>query len=178
MEVPVQFQNRLSRDFGGRLRIRWSDATSQFQLEEKVGRAAMPASPKSPDDNKIRATEGFSLVLTVAPGDREGCRKCGSTIKLPTFDFAETRCPQCRTLTRSCYWPLTDMLIEHLRKIDPMRDGPSRLKEEADLHTHQAAQARQKQASNAIKDITLDSFNEIAQIPTFGYTGPQAMWEK
>lgn len=178
MQVPSQFQRRLLRDFGGRLRMRWSDATQQYQLEEKVGRASMPAHDKSPDDNKIRATEGYGLVLTVAPGDREGCRQCGATIHLPVFDFAETRCPRCGALTRSCYWPLTDMLIEHLRKIDPLRDGPSRLKDEADTHNFQADQALQKKTSNTIKDITFDSFNEVAEIPTFGYTGPQAMWEK
>jgi hypothetical protein len=70
------------------------------------------------------------------------------------------------------------MLIEHLRKIDPLRDGPSRLKDEADTHNFQADQALQKKTSNTIKDITFDSFNEVAEIPTFGYTGPQAMWEK
>lgn len=178
MEAPVAFQNRLSRDFGGRLRIRWSDATQQWQLEERVGRAAMPASPKSPDDNKIRATEGYGLVLTVAPGDREPCKKCGSTIRLPTFDFAETRCSQCGTLTRSCYWPLTDILLEHLRKIDPLRDGPSRLRDEADAHTRRMAESRQRKTTNELEAVTLDHFNEIAQIPTFGYTGREAMWER
>jgi hypothetical protein len=177
MDAPGEFQRRLATDFNGRLRIRWSRQLNQWQIEEKVGRASMPATPRSPKDNWIRAHDGYSLVLTVAPGDREQCQGCGNVVRLPTFDFAETKCDVCGKLTRSCYWPLTDILLEHLRKIDPLRDGPSRLRDEADAATKAAAIARQKQASNAIKDLTMDQINQIGGNFSVGYTGREAMWE-
>ena len=178
MNVPAQFQTRLLRDFSGRLRIRWSDQTHQFQLEEKVGRASMPAHSKSPDDNKIRATEGYALVLTVAPGDREPCKTCGTTVKLPVFDFAETKCRTCGALTRSCYWPLTDMLLEHLRKIDPLRDGPSRARDEADKATATNTHRRERDLSNTLESIAKEHINELGGFTTIGYTGREAMWER
>lgn len=177
MTAPSAFAKRLERDFQGRLRIRWSDSSNQWLIEEKVGRASAPAHARSYDDNLTRAAQGYSLVLTVAPGDRERCRKCGSTVKLPVFDFAETKCQTCGSLTRSCFWPLTDMLLEHLRKIDPLRDGPSRLRDEADAATRKASAERERRLSGSIEDHTKDLINTFGGFTSLGYTGREAMWE-
>jgi len=173
------FADRLQQEFGGRLRLRWSQLDHQWMLEEKVGRASLPARPGSEmNDQWIRARDGYALVLTIAPGDREGCKHCSQTIKLPVFDFAETACPACGKLTRSCHWPLNDMLMQHLRMIDPLRDGPSKARDEADRATAAAAAGRQRDTSNAIESITKDNINQLGGFTVKGYTGREHMWER
>ena len=167
-----EFTDRLQRDFGDRLRIRWSQASQQWLIEQKVGRAAIPARPGSElEDGWIRARDGYALVLTISPGDRERCQRCGETVRLPVYDFRETSCPRCGKLTRSCYWLLNDHLLEHLRWIDPLRDGPRRMAKDADRATQDAEKSRNRAASNETESILKDAIGQMGGFTTVGYTG-------
>lgn len=178
MTPPVEFTARLRRDFGQRLRLRWSDSQHQWLVEQKVGRAAAPARPGTEmEDRWVQARDGYALVLTVAPGDRERCQHCGETVRLPVYDFRETACPRCGKLTRSCHWQLNDQLLEHLRRIDPMRDGPRRMARDADRATHAAEQSRIRANSNETESIIKDAIGQIGGFTTVGYTGKEIYQE-
>ncbi len=182
MHIPSDFVEKLARDFGGRLRVRWSHQRSEYVIEEKVGRAALPPFRFAEiDDNYIRARDGYGFVLAVRPGDRMACPQCHLSIKVPVREFREVACEHCTWKGREaryqvCYWPLGDSLLEHLRKIDPLRDGPKRMADEAAQHNLLREKRRDKEFSNGLHDVLFDE--AITQIPKTGYRGPTPYWEK
>src|SRR5512133_3739880 len=96
-DAPGGFARRLREEFRGRLRVRWSTQRREWQIEQKVGRAALPTRRiDESDDRSIRARDGYALVCAVRDGDRMPCPTCGETLRVPILTFAETICPVCK----------------------------------------------------------------------------------
>jgi hypothetical protein len=180
MHIPSDFAEKLERDFGGRLRVRWSHQRGEYVIEEKVGRAALPAFRTSEiDDHMIRERDGYAFVLAVRPGDRMACPHCHLTMKVPVREFREVICTHCQWKGRdgryqACYWPLGDSLLEYLRKIDPLRDGPRRMADEAAAHNEQRDRIRDKDYAAGMHDVLMDA--ALSQIPKTGYRGATPYW--
>jgi hypothetical protein len=180
-QAPAWFVERLQSEFAGRFRIRWSVKSHEWHIEQKVGRAIIPPIHIGAlDDDRIRAADGYDHVLTVRPGDRMPCKntKCMADVPVPTFKFAEVRCPDCRTVHDvTGYFPLNDMLLEWLRRIDPERGGLERVLASVDEKMRLRDITRERALSNHIEASTKEHWNFIAGIPSVGYTGKEKMWE-
>ena len=190
--VPDEFADRLSRDFQGRLRTRWSKAKAEWHIEERVGRGCVaPTRHRDPhdrsrwlpvevDDAFIRARDGYAYVMSIRPGDRMPCPTCGLTLKVPVLHTGETICANCVKKGRDGHWkaayyPLGEGLLEHLRKIDPESDGVRRAALDADLANQQREAGLERSADGALHDGLMDV--AIDQLPTFGYSSQTTMWE-
>ena len=183
MNAPRDFVRRLEREHLGRLRIRWSKAWGRWEIEEKVGRAALaPFRLSEIDDSHIRARDGYAYVMSIMPGDRMACPRCHTTLKVPIMELKEIICDYCRFKGRdggvyASYWPLGEKLLEHLWKISPYtgRDA-KRAAQEADREN----EARQAAIDKKTEAEGYDYLYQAAldQLPKIGYTGPTPMWDQ
>ena len=154
--VPAGFTKRLEHEFQGRIRLRWSSAQSEFQVEQRVRRGAHdgPIS-SSKDDVGIRQRDGYLYLFSI-----------------------EISCASCKLHGRehrviAGYFPLNDTLIEHLKKLDPERGASQRLNARV-LANNLAHQSRLGQSVvNDTSDKLRDDFSRIAGIPQVGYTGKE-----
>ncbi len=160
--------------FGSRLRLRWSVRFAAWFIEEQVGRAALlPIRVEEWDDGLICARDGYRPVMMIQPGTKMACRSCHLPIPVPVMETAEARCDAClrrnidaRFMTS--YYPLGEVLIDHLRRIDPEAQAGLKdriLSEEAReerLRRH-SAEAQDREGAAQFKDALLD------QIPTAGF---------
>lgn len=179
MQPPSDFVRRLDKLTGGRLRIRWSHKESEWHLEEKVGRAALP--PIRVDegrDDLIRARDGYRLVMIIRPGDRMPCPRCGATLKVPVLRVGEVVCRDCSAKRNrqvafvASYWPLDgESLFDHLRKIDPLTGGIERMMADIAANNARLKAAEERDLKNYGEAVLRDGFTQIAQIPSVGYTG-------
>lgn len=183
MDIPESFADRLKRDFDGRLRIRWSKALGEFHIEQKVGRAALPPTYISEwDDDLIRARDGYMYVMAIRPGDRMPCPDCHLTIKVPVMRTAEAVCSYCRMKGRdgrwrAAYYPLGDLLLDHLKKIDPTRRFREELTKAADRKNKAIMAAKEREASNIIEASTKENWTQLVQIQSVGFSGKEKMWD-
>jgi hypothetical protein len=179
LEAPTTFTERLHEAFDGRLRIRWSVHEQQFLIEQKVGRAVVaPIRIDEDRDDLIRARDGYHPVMVITPGDRMRCPKCHYEMRVPVRDTHDLKCQFCALSGRPTrvvagYWPLDDSLIEHLRKIDPLRDGQDELAAEADAHNRRLIQAAENAASREGYAALDERYNRMVGIPQVGYTGKE-----
>lgn len=176
--APTEFLDRLASTFDGRLRIRWSVAKNEFHIEEKVGRAALaPFRISEVDDRYIRARDGYTFVMAVKAGTQVPCHTCGLTCKVPALRTAEITCSYCESVKKrrgrefGGYWPLNDVLLDHLRKIDPYRDGHLKAAAEQDLAHVRQEMAHKRATYNHIEAATLDDKYQLFDTPFSGYTG-------
>src|SRR5690606_6396627 len=109
---------QLESEHSGRLRVRWSEASKQFLIEQKVARAT-PRRVLPNDDEAIRQRDGYAFVLSVTPGDRTACPRCARTVKVPVLEMKTAKCGACGHEFRACYFPLGHALLQHLRYTDP-----------------------------------------------------------
>lgn len=174
---PSGFTAQLQREFGGRLRIRWSDKRGEWHIEQRVGRAVVPPRFVSDyDDDSIRARDGYAFVMAIRPGDRMPCPGCGFTVKVPVMHSGEVRCDYCRSRERdgryaAAYFPLGTALIQHLRRIDPLLGWNKNLAAEADARNVAVLRDKEKAVEDAIYGGTSENWKRIAGIPQVGYTG-------
>jgi len=174
---PSDFTARLKSEFNDRLRIRWSDHRGEWQIEQRVGRAVVPPRFVSDyDDDSIRARDGYAYVMAVRPGDRMPCPGCGLTLKVPIMHFGEVRCPYCAYRGRegryaAAYYPLGDALIQHLRRIDPLRGWNKDLAAQADARNEAVLRDHEKKADDALYGGISENWNRIRGVPQVGYTG-------
>lgn len=158
-------------------RIRWSLKKHCWHIEQRCGRGALsPIHVDAMDDGLIRARDGYWLVMEIQPGDRMACPRCHSTINVPICKFGETRCTYCIVQRRdgrvtAGYMPCNSILLEHLRRTDPLRGATQRLAKEADVANQKRLDAAQRATSNAIEAASKDAFARLVGIPQFGYTG-------
>lgn len=185
MNAPEQFVARLESTFGGRLRIRWSVAEQCFHIEQKVGRAVVaPIFIEESRDDLIRARDGYHPVMTVRPGDRMPCPTCSYQLHVPVLDTMDIRCPYCQLKGRQTrvvagYWPLNDTLIEHLRKIDPLRGASQELADEADRHNKMLMRSQENDALAPGEAAFSDDYNRIVGIESNSHKHlPRYAWEK
>lgn len=178
MTAPDSFIARLKDEFHDALRIRWSLARNEFHIEQKVGRAALPPIHISEaDDDMIRARDGYAFVLAVRQGNRMPCPRCNLTLPVPIFQFAEVVCPRCRTQKLdgryiAGFYPLDgDMLLDHLRSIDPNRRNPQFIRD-MDARNARIEASRDRAAANERAAATYDHYNQLVGIQSVGYTKP------
>lgn len=171
-----EFNQRLAREFDGRLRARYVQHRDEYHIEQKVGRAVTaPFRINSEDDDAIRARDGYAYVMTIRRGDRMPCPGCGLTLKVPVMRTAETVCSYCRLRGKNdthvaAYYPLGDALIQHLRSIDPHLRGNLNHKEQVDNFNQRLIEQRQKDRMSNIEAGTGEYFRQLVGIPQFGYT--------
>lgn len=177
MNIPETFLDRLERDFDGRLRARWSKNLGEIHIEQKVGRASLaPTYVSEVDDDLIRARDGYMYVMAIRPGDRMRCPDCNSTIKVPIMRTGEAVCGYCKMKGRdgrhkAAYYPLGDLLLDHLKRIDPMRTYRTELVKVADRKNDAIMAARQRETSNQIETGTKENWTRMVGIQSTGYTG-------
>ena len=187
--APAWVSRRIASEFGGRLRLRWSNRRQSWLIEQRVGHAAILEPPKRADgtydtdsDRYIQARDGYASVLAITVGDRIACPRCHLTIPVPVMEFGEARCEYCLARNvdsrwRASYWPIdSEAIIEHLRKLDPERGGVERMVAEIDRDNARAAASKQRADDH-------DSYygfydHMVDQFPQFGYSGRTAAWEK
>lgn len=125
--APESFTKKLESTFHGALRVRWSLKRHCWQIEQRIGRAALaPFRIDEADDSMIRARDGYSLVMSIAEGTNFPCPTCGQDIKLPVREMRDVRCKRCASGKRDesfagGFFPLDDLFIEHLKMSDPTR---------------------------------------------------------
>lgn len=177
MEAPTRFTELLHQKFDGRLRIRWSEASHQWEIEQKVGRAVLAGVHiKSTDDELIRARDGYHPVMTITAGDRMPCPHCNYKLTVPVMDTADIRCPYCQLKGRTTrvvagFWPLNDNLITHLQKIDPLRGAQQELTEAADRYNQLLLKAAEDEAMAPGFAAMDENYRRLVGIPMVGYTG-------
>jgi len=176
--APSAFVSRLDREFGGRLRIRWSDQREEWHIEQKVGNAVVPAFHVSDfDDEAIRARDGYGFVMAIREGTRMPCPRCGSTLAVPALHTAETRCDSCKRMGyghvyAAAYFPLEgDALIQYLRRLDPLLGHRDEITRDQDEARRRIEASRERHCMNEITAATAENYRRIAGIPQFGYTG-------
>lgn len=173
---PDSFKESLDKQFNGKLRIRWSDKEQEWQIEEKISRASLPDQLVDDwDDHAIRARDGYGYVCGVRPGDRMPCPKCGTELKVPVNHFAEVKCDYCRLKGRNSsiiagFFELGDMLLEHLRRLDPIRGWRDKFIY-GTFDEHRQAQI-DKEIEN-MSPIWSDAYKRLVGIPMVGYTSKE-----
>lgn len=187
MNAPQAFQERLEREFRGRLRIRFSRKEQEWQIEQKVGRATLPDTYISLyNDDAIRAADGYLHVMSVRQGDRMPCPTCRYELKVPVFATVDVACPYCESRGRTTrivagYYPLEgDALIQHLRRLDPERGASVELARDADRRNDARLASMERDALEASYGVSQD-FNRLFGIQQTGYTkasGASSYWER
>jgi hypothetical protein len=179
LDAPTQFINDLRRNFGERLRIRWSNARSAWLIEQRVGRRREAGVNISEDsDARVRARDGYWLLLEVRTGDRMPCPDCYSTLKVPVLDTGDVRCAYCHMrgksgLHRAAYFPLNDILIQHLRRLDPEGTHLDEVVARMDADNEAMMLAMEADAVREGSAAAADHYNRLVGIPQWGYTGKE-----
>ena len=175
------FIEKLHKEFP-EYRVRWSLKNERWQVEQKVGRGALPGTyPEDKfDDGTIRAAEGYWLILEVSPRSETKCPDCGFFFQLPMLEIKETRCDYCisRGLdgrTMLGYFPLGEALLEQLRKTDPKRDGIQKLAKRMDAKNKKKLEQVRKDADSALMDMLMDKKYDVFEIPHTSLGGAP-MW--
>jgi hypothetical protein len=190
--IPPDFTQRLTREFDGRLRMRWSDQRRAFQVEVKCGRRTHDIPLFNPQsDDCVRARDGYMRVMEIQPRATFECPtrvskepnapRCGVKLEIPLRQRVEVTCLNCRQhgrdgRTRAEYWPLDDRLLDRLKQIDPKRQWAAQQVNEMDLSNKRAELMRELDALNDIDALNYDYYNAIAGIPQFGYANTTA-WQ-
>lgn len=173
--VPEGFQERLDREFGGKIRVRWSDQLNEWHVEQKVrrGLAGQGIVEDRYHDDVIRYKDGYVWILSFKQGTQFDCPRCGLTLKAPSRATEMVSCGHCRAKGYehrwvASHWPMDETLIDYLKELERNIDGRS------ETIKRQNA-ALQKQMLRNVLDPTLaefeDNFNKLAGIPSVGYTG-------
>lgn len=119
------------------------------------------------------------FIMAVRSGDRMPCPKCDYKLSVPVMDTVDIRCPYCELKGRATrvvagFWPLNDRLIEHLRKIDPLRGASSELADQADVHNRVLWETAERDYSNSTYSQVEERYNRLVGIPQFGYNDRKA----
>lgn len=180
MHIPESFDVQLKREFNNRFRIRWSDKRGEFQIEQKIAPSQVLEPPLLSDgtwdswnDDYIRSRDGYWYVMSVRQGDRMPCQQCHTTMKVPIRKTAESLCGGCGKKHRAAFYPLDDLLIRHLKWIDPLSDGPVTVTAFAHEQNRKAQKSRENAAYNNVEAATLDNFSHMFGIQQVGYTGKE-----
>lgn len=172
--IPVEFEERLADVFHDRLRCRWSHAEHAFVIEQRIARRVADAFPVLNDrDDLIRIRDGYMQVMSVRNGDRMPCPNpsCFHDLRVPMFETRMLQCEHCHTYAVAGFFELNDRLIDYLRDIDPLRDGPLRKQHEVNFANHRNTLSQERVAHNLLEDAVSDNFTQMAGIQSVGYTG-------
>ena len=99
--------------------------------------------------------------------------ECGQDLRIPELRIKRLTCPRCGRQTTAAYYPLSDLLLEHLRFSDPDRGGLARVFAAQDKAQDTAEKQQRRESRNDGEAIWKDAFPHIAGIQQIGYTGRQ-----
>lgn len=177
------FQDKLDREFKGRLRIRWSAERGEWQIEQKVRRGMLegfkPNSRRGWDeshDRYVQHRDGVVHIMSVRTGDRMACPKCESTLKVPFRETHMITCPLCKMRGKPHHFPavymsLGDDLINHLKSIDPENPISETLVEDLDRQNQALALQQERDALRRGEAAAHYDYDRIVGIPKFAYSG-------
>lgn len=181
-QVPQEFQEKLEREYGNRIRIRWSDYWGEWHVEQKIarGKVGQPILQDRYHDDTIRYRDGYAWVMSIKQGTKFDCPSCGLTLKAPTRETELVSCWNCRSKGRehrwlACHWPFDETLIDHFKKMD--REIDTRYKQLAESDK-KVREQQQRQALEGTLAGFEDNFNKLAGILHVGYTGKEKMWQR
>lgn len=176
--APSAFTRRLDREFGGRLRIRWSSERGEWHVEQRVARAHLAQHRLNDnDDAGIRQRDGYDYLMAIREGDRMPCPRCGRTVKVPVMVQGEARCSACDTRYGAAYFPLDgDALMQYLRRLDPYLGWRDRILKDIEAANAAVPRRHERNLENAIETGVKDRWLDIAGIPHVGYTGREKAW--
>jgi hypothetical protein len=193
VHIPEEFAERLEQAFGGKYRIRWSDARHEYHIEQKVRRGIaagfVDLNPRHRErfrqkwDDLIRARDGYVLTMAVTPGTKTFCPDCHSELQVPAFETKVIPCEFCRSRGRyrhkvAGFFPLGDSLIDHLKKIDWANDGNDRVAKAVDRHNELLLHNNRMQLRRTVDAAVRQDYNRLVGIPQFGYAGSPYRWDK
>ena len=152
----------------------------EYQIEQKIFLSQVLEPPllsdgtwDSWDDDFIRSRDGYWYVMSVRQGDRMPCVKCHTTMKVPIRKTAESKCSTCGKRHRAAFYPLDDLLITHLKWIDPLTDGPFRVARKSKEQNRRAQKSRENAAYNDVEASAFENYNRLFDIKSVGYTGKE-----
>lgn len=181
MDAPASFRSSLARQFDGQLRVRWSEARQEWQIEQKMRRARLSSrrihEGTIQADDLIRSRDGYAFVLAVKPGNVTPCPRCHAPQRIPELRMHRTTCPRCRHSFLAVYYPLSDLLLEHLRYTDPYRGGLDRIIADQDRASTTVAETHRRDSRREGDAFWRDHFNQLARVRPIGYTGRERPYE-
>ena len=174
MNIPAWFDEELTKQSGGKYRIRWSPARSRFQLEERIGRQK-PRKRRFDNlsDEAIKEQDGYKLLFEVTPGDRTRCPRCQHWMAVTKMKVATSKCPQCRKEWKFFWMPLGDDLLIHLRYIQPELGGLERVAADTDQANAEREQRLTRERHRNTEAIWKEDFTAAFDIQSVGY-GPHS----
>lgn len=184
---PGDFEAKLEREFRGRLRIRWSTKRGEWHIEQRVRRGMLEGqkpSKKGWDESRdeyVRYRDGYVLVMAVTTGDKWACPICGHDMNVPFMQTTHVRCDFCKLQGKSgrqsvVHMPLGDVLMNHLKSIDPENPISEKLAEDLDRQNEALARTMETDAIRPTEAAFEERYNRIVGIPQFGYSGASKMW--
>jgi hypothetical protein len=187
MNAPESFIERLTSEFRGRLRLRWSHQRHAWLIEQRIRRGLFPGTRPSKrgwdesSDKYVQHRDGVIEVLEVRTGTAMDCPKCGHGLKVPYGQTTHIQCGFCRMQGKNphiaaAFLPLNDDLINYLKRIDPENPISERLAEDLDRQNAALAASQERDALNQGDAKFHEDYNRIVGIPQFGYSGRTRMW--
>lgn len=180
---PHDFQRQLDAEFHGRFRLRWSQHMGEWHLEQKVQTGQVIPPPLDEDtgtydtysDGWRRASDGYFYVMSIRTGDRMPCPVCHLPLRVPHLATREVTCENCQYHSRdgkykAAYYPLNHLLIEHIRRIDPLNSTFKRGEARRKMNDRMAHQ-QQQQIDTAELRI-MDDKIQVEDRPMVGF-GPK-----
>jgi hypothetical protein len=185
--APESFVEKLEREFRGRLRIRWSAERKGWLIEQKVARGLFPGTKPTrkgwdeSSDKYVQHRDGVVEIMEVRPGTLMDCRRCGHEIKVPFLETRHVKCNYCTLLGKQTYhavvfMPLGDMLINHLKSIDPENPISERLAEDLDRRNEALAASQERDAIRDAESAFEERYLRVAGIPHVHLSGHTKMW--
>jgi hypothetical protein len=180
MLTQSEFQKKLDREFDKQIRIRWSNRNNEWLIEQKVNNANQLGYrfDDTWDDDSTRLRDGYALICSITPGDRKRCPACGITLDIPVFRFKEVKCDYCSLKGRDArfiagHFPLGDMLLDHLRKLDPARGWRDSLVKAIDIKNAKREEQTERDLENVTQGVIGDNYGYMTGRPQVGYTGKE-----
>jgi len=102
VRVPEQFEERLEREFRGRLRLRWSPQRYAWLIEQKVGRGRFPGTKPArtgwdeTSDRYVQHRDGYVELLEVRVGTKMDCPRCHTELSVPFNETKAITCEYCK----------------------------------------------------------------------------------
>lgn len=178
----ADFEREFFKAFDGRFRIRWSDMKQEYHIEQKVRRGLEIEPAKNEktgildtySDEYIRARDGYFYVMAIRAGDKMPCPICGLTVPVPQLHTAESHCEYCKVMGRdgryiAAYYPLNNVLIEHIKTLDPHTDGPVQSRKRIRAAQLKFEAEKQSKALDAADDMIKFNNNQVMNVPMTGY---------
>lgn len=175
------FQAALDKEFLGTLRARWSPIRGAYLLEQKALRGVFDTplheerGPRALDE-RIQLRDGYRFFMEVREYPKMPCLQCGVGLRLKPFETIQARCPRCGDHRPVACFPLGDLLLDYLRRLNPANAHREKVRREVDEANERRESSVKRDGLNHIESANLDQFNTLFEIPQFGYATKTGAW--